>query len=64
IDYKDAINDYVGKNINHKLHKHKLDESDWQAIELVTSWLEKFQMATTQMSSTQCLMLSLCLTIF
>ena len=41
-----------------------LSTEEWEAIELVASWLKSFQAATTQMSTTQTPMLSTTHTVF
>ena len=56
IDYHSVLDDFVAKN--RELRKHKLQDEDWEAIALVAQWLKSFRSATTQMSTTKCLMLS------
>jgi hypothetical protein len=56
MDYRAVLNDFVAKN--RELHKHKLQDEDWEAIALVTQWLKSFRSATTQMLTTKHPMLS------
>ena len=56
IDYHKVIDDFVSKNKD--LRKYELQDEDWEAIMLVAIWLKSFHSATTQMSVTQCPMLS------
>jgi len=56
MDYCSVLDDFIAKN--RELHKHELQDEDWEAIALVTQWLKSFQSTTTQMSMTKCPMLS------
>ena len=56
MDYHTVLNDFVAKN--RELCKYELQDNNWEAIALVSHWLKSFQSATTQMSTTECPMLS------
>ena len=51
LDYQQVIDNFVGKTWD--LGQFELSPEDWEAIRLVTNWLEKFQSATIQMSATK-----------
>jgi hypothetical protein len=52
LQYEAEINTFVTLQANKDLHDLKLSEDEWSSIQLVTSWLEMFHDATTQMSAT------------
>ena len=52
LQYEAEINAFVMLCANKNLHDLELSEDGWSSICLVTSWLEKFCEATTQMSAT------------
>ncbi|KIJ52916.1 hypothetical protein M422DRAFT_155671, partial [Sphaerobolus stellatus SS14] len=51
LDYCQEITSYVAKII--PLCCYELNDGDWKAIEVVTTWLKTFRAATTQMSATK-----------
>lgn len=56
LQYREAVNAYIYRHED--LIQYRLTDEDWKAIEMVTRWLNLFQSATTQMSSTKTPMLS------
>ncbi len=63
LDYRDIVDEFVSFICD--FHgKELLTLKDWNVIELVTSWLKAFRVATTEMSTTQCPMLSTMHTVF
>jgi hypothetical protein len=56
MEYCTVLDDFVAKNRD--LHKHKLQDEDWEAIALIAQWLKSFQSATTQILTTKHPMLS------
>ena len=62
MDYRSVLDDFIAKN--RELHKHELQDEDWEAIALVTQWLKSFWSATTQRSRTKHPMLSWTYAIF
>ena len=51
LDYRQAVNSFVCLD-DTDLWPHLLSNNEWDAIDLVTTWLESFRSATTQMSAT------------
>ena len=56
LDYRQAVNLFVCLD-NIDLWPHLLSNNEWDAIDLVTTWLKSFRSATTQMSATKTPML-------
>lgn len=56
IDYRKSVNSFV--HLHTDLWPYLLSNDEWDALELVTSWLKSFRSATTQMSATKTPMLS------
>ena len=49
--YQNDIDNYVSRHCD--LQSSELDNDEWAVIHQVTEWLEVFQPATTQMSTTK-----------
>ncbi|KAJ3508846.1 hypothetical protein NMY22_g16486 [Coprinellus aureogranulatus] len=62
LSFRTAVTYFTAKNL--ELRKFELSDSDWTAIETVCKWLECFQAATREMSSTRTPMLSTTIAIF
>lgn len=60
--YRLPIFNYVAKDS--ELREHELSAVEWEALQMVTSWLKVFRSATMQMSATKQPMLSTTHTIF
>ena len=56
LDYCAAVDSF--SHVHQDLWSFTLLAEEWQAIELVATWLKSFQAATTQMSMTRTPMLS------
>ncbi|KAK0238776.1 hypothetical protein EDD85DRAFT_950996 [Armillaria nabsnona] len=63
LDYRDVVNEFVS-SIHDFQDEELITSEDWDPIELVTSWLKAFHVATTAMSTTQHPILSTTHTIF
>ena len=63
LDYCQAVNSFVHLD-DTDLWPHLLSNNEWDAIDLVTTWLKSFRSATTQMSATQTPMLSTTYAVF
>ncbi|KAG9226778.1 hypothetical protein CCMSSC00406_0009676 [Pleurotus cornucopiae] len=48
LQYKDILNDFIGKQRNRDLLIYELTTTHWNAIELVEKWLRNFHTATVQ----------------
>ncbi|KAI0279968.1 hypothetical protein BC826DRAFT_357650 [Russula brevipes] len=62
LDYRETIDSFVSRHKD--LHAFEVSSADWESIELVTSWLKSFRLATTEMSATKVPMLSTTHAIF
>ncbi len=62
LNYRGAINLFV--MMNRDLQNYELEDKDWDAIQVITSWLKLFRHATTDMLLTKRPMLSAVHTIF
>jgi hypothetical protein len=62
LDYRNTIDCFVSRNKD--LHALELSNTDWESLNLVTSWLKSFRSATTQMSATKVPMVSTTHAIF
>jgi hypothetical protein len=62
LDYHEVIDSFILRNEN--LHSLELTVTDWESVTLVTSWPKSFRSATTEMSATKELMLSITHAIF
>ena len=56
LDYRTVVNSF--SRVHQDLWSYSLSSQEWEAIELVTTWLKSFRAATTQMSATRTPMLS------
>jgi hypothetical protein len=63
LDYRQAVNSFVRLD-DADLWPHLLSNDEWDAIDLVTTWLKSFRSATTQMSATKTPMLSTTYAVF
>ncbi|KAF8812636.1 hypothetical protein BYT27DRAFT_7086509, partial [Phlegmacium glaucopus] len=62
LDYRMVVDTF--SHVHRDLWPYSLSSEEWEAIELITTWLKSFQAATTQMSATRTSMLSTTHAIF
>jgi hypothetical protein len=62
LDHRTVVDNF--SRVHQDLWSYSLSSEEWEAIELITTWLKSFRAATTQMSATHTPMLSMTLAIF